>query len=243
MSKQQHAHSHLISWDPDEPPPTTHVFISSFYSQYIVAPKTIRDKREKSRHFTLTLGPCHTFARPVPLALPGCHNQLGAQRASCQKVSFEARNPGTNSQLAENRVTLRNTENPAQHEGWNTQRSDEIYNSEFHCRGKENTKKTKKNPHHNTVSLNEALQTERGKTDSKKKKKQPEPQKCGCWGNATGWNQTPRKKYSSMVCNWASQFFLCSSKPSKRAHALGICNARWKAPRWKALQIGHQKNH
>ena len=105
--------------------------------------KTINDKREKSRHFTfpplamsLMLGLRHTFARPVPLAAPGCHNQLEAWCASFRKVYFEARNAGTNSQLVENHITLLNPENPAQHECCNTQRSDEIYNSEYHCRKK-----------------------------------------------------------------------------------------------------------
>lgn len=83
----------------------------------------INDKREKSQHFTfpplaisLTLGICHTFARPVPLADPGCHNQLDAWCASFQKVYYEARNTGTNSQLVENHITLLNPENSAQHE-------------------------------------------------------------------------------------------------------------------------------
>jgi len=43
-----------------------------------------------------------------------------------------------------------NPENLAQHECCNTQRSDEIYNSEFHCGGG------------GEASLTEALQTERG---------------------------------------------------------------------------------
>lgn len=101
------------------------------------------------------LGLCHTFARPVPLAVPGCHNQLETQWASFRKVYFEARNANTDSQLVENHITLLNPENLAQHECHNTQRSDEIYNSEFHCRGGKKKKK---------VSLNEALQTERGET-------------------------------------------------------------------------------
>lgn len=108
--------------------------------------KMINDKREKSRHFTfpplamsLMLGLCHTFARPVPLAVPGCHNQLEARCASFRKVYFEARNASANSQLVENHLTLLNPENPTQHEGCNTQRSDEIYNSEFHCRKKKPT--------------------------------------------------------------------------------------------------------
>lgn len=74
--------------------------------------------------------------------------------------------------------------------------------------------------------------------------KQPETQKHNCWGNAMDWNQTPRKKYSSMFCNWVSQFFLCSLKPFKWAYTLRIHNtlALWKARLWKLQQIRHQKS-
>lgn len=199
--------------------------------------KMINDKREKSRHFTfpplamsLMLGLCHTFARPVPLAVPGCHNQLEARCASLRKVYFEARNAGTNSQLVENHIPLLNPENPAQHECCNTQRSVEIYNSEFHCGGGEKK----------IVSLNKALQTERGDW----LEKQPETQKCNYWGKAMDWNQTPWKKYSGMFCNWVSHFFLRSLKPFKRAYTLRIRNtfALWKTHLWKVLQIRHQKS-
>lgn len=147
--------------------------------------KMINDKRKKSRHFTfpplamsLTLGLCHTFARPVLLAVPGCHNQLEARCASFRKVYFEARNASTNSQLVENHVTLLSPDNLTQHERCNTQRSDEIYNSEFHCRKKKKIK-------------NKNCVIKWGFADRKGRdwlEKQPETQKCNYWGNAMDWN-------------------------------------------------------
>lgn len=156
---------------------------------------------------SLMPGLCHTFARPVPLAVSGCHNQLEARCASLQKVYFEARNASTNSQLVENHIPLLNPENPAQHEHCNTQRSDEIYNSEFHCRGKK--KKQHKNP--NFVSLNKALQRERGETGLKNNLK---------LRNATTegmpWTETKLQGKSIQACFVIGCLnFSCSLKPSK----------------------------
>lgn len=217
----------------------THSFLSHpFIRNTSPLWKMINDKREKSRHFTfpplamsLMLGLCHTFARPVPLVIPGCHNQLETRGASFRKVYFEAKNAGTNSQLVKKHIIPLNPENPAQHECCNAQRSDEIYNSEFHCRKKK---------HHCVIKW--------GFADRKRRdwlEKQPEMQKCNYWGNAMDWNQTPRKKYSSMFCNWVSPVFLCSLQPFKWDYTLRIHHtiALWRAHLWKVLQIRHQKNH
>lgn len=86
------------------------------------------------------------------------------------------------------------------------------------------------------VSLNEALQTERRVSGLENNLK---PQTHHYWGNAMDWNQTPRKKHSSMFGNWVSPFVLCSLKPSK-----GACIPRlglWKAHWWK-VPVRHPKS-
>lgn len=177
------------------------------------------------------LGLCHTFARPVPLAVPGCHNQLETQWASFRKVYFEARNANTDSQLVENHITLLNPENLAQHECHKTQRSDEIYNSEFHCRGGKKKK--------SIIKWGFADRKRRDWLANCLKLRNTD-----YWGNAMDWNQTPRKKYSSMFCNWMSPLLPHSLQPFKWAYALRIRNTLvlWEAHLWKVLQIRHQKS-
>lgn len=58
------------------------------------------------------------------------------------------------------------------------------------------------------------------------------------------WNPTPRKRYSSMFGNWASQLFLGSSKPSKRAlHTqTGNMLALWEAHLVKSTGVSQPKS-